>query len=425
MAKNKNIVIVRTNGHIMVKFKNKTYHKDFKNEADSALLEITEVLESGFIDKQFLKSMFKKEVIGYQPKQTDKTFVSHKKVNDLVRAFPEQCSKASDGSIRVANIDIPVPYHIVNNMHDRYLTDKDISSHVNFWLNVLQCPNTTVREGIYEWLEANDFIISPQGFIVAFRNVDIKKDVDEEWSRKIVNTYMDLKASNANIDDWEAVWAIDSAGTAYNFISNKKSSTCYLGNNISLKRIPLKEAFLNLDTYSDTIYTDHHSGKTTIMIGSEVRIPRSACDETNATCSRGLHNASAKFLSKGYYGSGATLVTLIHPKDVVALPGDYKAGKFRSCAYTPIDYAEWIDDDTINLEAVKKRLPYYEIKMVKEAMAEIREKLDAEGIDPSTIWETYKDTDSAEALNLCKIYNDYKSSLEVMKAQLNSRIIKI
>ena len=43
------------------------------------------------------------------------------------------------------------------------------------------------------------------------------------------------------------------------------------------------------DTPETTIYTDHHSGTTRIMIGHTVSIPRSHCDsDSSVSCSKGL-----------------------------------------------------------------------------------------------------------------------------------------
>jgi len=95
--------------------------------------------------------------------------------------------------------------------------------------------------------------------------------------------------------------------------------------------------------YEGTIYTDHHSGTTRIMIGRMVTLPREKCDcDSNVSCSSGLHIGGTSWLDRYYYGNYG-LVCLVNPVDVCAVPwysGD-NYGKLRCCAYLPIAEAEW------------------------------------------------------------------------------------
>lgn len=67
-------------------------------------------------------------------------------------------------------------------------------------------------------------------------------------------------------------------------------------------------------------------------------VPRNQVDEDdNVTCSRGLHVCAKSYLSS-YGGNSSDKVVLckVHPKDVVAIPKDYKNAKMRTCGYTVI-----------------------------------------------------------------------------------------
>ena len=101
--------------------------------------------------------------------------------------------------------------------------------------------------------------------------------------------------------------------------------------------------------YEGTIYTDHHSGTTRIMIGRMVTLDRKKCDcNSSVSCSRGLHIGGTSWLNRYYYGDYG-LVCLVNPVDVVAVPwmanDDY--GKLRCCAYLPIAEAEWDENNHI------------------------------------------------------------------------------
>ena len=91
-----------------------------------------------------------------------------------------------------------------------------------------------------------------------------------------------------------------------------------------------------------TIYTDHHSHTTRIMIGRMVTLDRSKCDcDSSVSCSSGLHIGGTSWLDRYYYGDYG-LVCLVNPVDVVAVPwADECYGKLRCCAYLPIAEAQW------------------------------------------------------------------------------------
>lgn len=97
-----------------------------------------------------------------------------------------------------------------------------------------------------------------------------------------------------------------------------------------------------------TIYTDAHSGTTRIMIGRMVTLPREKCDcDSSRECSRGLHIGGTSWLDQGYYGD-VGLVCLVNPVDVVAVPwANAEYGKLRTCAYLPIDEAQYNEEGHI------------------------------------------------------------------------------
>jgi hypothetical protein len=96
------------------------------------------------------------------------------------------------------------------------------------------------------------------------------------------------------------------------------------------------------ETPEETIFTDHHSGKTTIRIGHVTSIPIEECDTNNdAECSRGLHLGGTSWLRYNYYGDTG-LVCLCNPIDVVSVPwANAEYGKIRTTAYLPIGIAQY------------------------------------------------------------------------------------
>lgn len=99
--------------------------------------------------------------------------------------------------------------------------------------------------------------------------------------------------------------------------------------------------FKGTDPDGTQVFTDHHSHSFSIRIGKVVTMPREKCDPVQEhTCSRGLHLGSRHWLTRNYYGSQG-LVCLCNPADVVAVPPLDDYGKLRTCAYLPIEKAEF------------------------------------------------------------------------------------
>lgn len=101
--------------------------------------------------------------------------------------------------------------------------------------------------------------------------------------------------------------------------------------------------YRNVDrTSEDGVFTDHHSGKFKIKLKEMVHMKRELCDnDSNISCSRGLHIGGTSWLSQYYFGD-VGIVCLVNPADVVAVPmDDEEYGKLRCCAYMPMQYCSF------------------------------------------------------------------------------------
>lgn len=90
-------------------------------------------------------------------------------------------------------------------------------------------------------------------------------------------------------------------------------------------------------------FTDHHSGRMDNSVGTTVSMLRNKVDEDkDRTCSYGLHFAAHEYAES--FGRGGKMVILkINPRDVVAIPSDYKNQKGRCCSYEVIREVERSD----------------------------------------------------------------------------------
>lgn len=81
-------------------------------------------------------------------------------------------------------------------------------------------------------------------------------------------------------------------------------------------------------------YMDMYTNKISNKPGTVVEVPRNAVDEdSNRTCSAGLHVAAKSYLPHYGGGRGVIVQVKVHPRDVVSIPVDYNNAKMRTCRY--------------------------------------------------------------------------------------------
>ena len=90
-------------------------------------------------------------------------------------------------------------------------------------------------------------------------------------------------------------------------------------------------------------FTDIYTGTFNNSIGKICKMPRNMVNEdSNQTCSNGLHVCSLAYLPNFSNADGHTMIVKIHPKDVVSVPIDYSNTKLRCCEYEVV--AECFED---------------------------------------------------------------------------------
>lgn len=93
----------------------------------------------------------------------------------------------------------------------------------------------------------------------------------------------------------------------------------------------------------------------TLELGEPIFIKREECDSVQEnTCSRGLHVAGKEWLESNYFGK-ISLMVLVNPADVVAIPSSDNYGKMRTCAYYPVQVVKRDENENIIDEDIKKR----------------------------------------------------------------------
>ncbi|NIU02289.1 MAG: hypothetical protein GWN01_15715 [Nitrosopumilaceae archaeon] len=83
-------------------------------------------------------------------------------------------------------------------------------------------------------------------------------------------------------------------------------------------------------------WTDCYTGTIDNSVGNRVSVPREEVDDdSNRTCSEGLHAAAKSYLS--HFRGERVVKVLVNPKDVVSIPTDYNDAKMRTCEYVVLE----------------------------------------------------------------------------------------
>ena len=234
---------------------------------------------------------------------------------------------------------------------------KEIQKYRNFWRLVSMNPDSRVRNNIFWFLKKWHIKLSESGFIIAYRNADIKKETlyNTEETKQIINTYYREKYINNN-------------NPAY----------------IPFKDKNLEEAYNSIvNGNSSPVYTDHHSHSFNITLGKPVSMPREDTDSCQEhTCSKGLHCASKDWLQQNYFGSVGMQV-LVNPANIVAVPPEDSYGKLRTCEYFPVCLVDF--DKNGNIIEPEYSL-YNDIEYLKALKYE--GTINNEDLNPYTLVET-------------------------------------
>lgn len=233
----------------------------------------------------------------------------------------------------------------------------------NFWLKCSLNPNKEARENTFWFLEKYGFSIVNSGDILAYRNVNIKQQGNKELHDFVAKSYTKVKSVWKKSPKNYYVYKANDG-----FVVDKFNGNLTLGN--------LQDMYDNLSELCCTIYTDAYTGRFNIQIGEPVSMPRKDCDETQSSCSRGLHLAGASWLKQGYYGQEG-LICLVNPANIVSVPTVDNYGKLRCSAYMPIGVAEYNEEGNI----IPIDTASYEVEYDQHFIEELNRLL--QEIDPS------------------------------------------
>ena len=250
-----------------------------------------------------------------------------------------------------------------------------VESLINFWKYLLLNPDKHVRKGLFDWIATGKFAITEDGNIIAYRNVDIKKQATNKKLQDFISeSWAKIKRWKKSCKNYSVI--LDSDGMLNCVLTDKLDEADVVTNHGVLS-----DLYADLDTEEDvTIYKPWHPGPygQEIILGKEVTMPREETDnDPDASCSEGLH---CKSTSYGLNLGSEVLVTLVNPYKVVAIPS-YDHSKFRSCGYLPFAKAEVVDGRLIEFDNGSYDIPYNGLKSLVDLLkTESLEDLQEQGL---------------------------------------------
>lgn len=231
----------------------------------------------------------------------------------------------------------------------------------NLWYNI--CQNKPyIREMIYDWLQNHQWRVTSHGLIEVYRYVTKieKKHLDEYFSSLNIS----VKINTAIQEKYEQVKR--NKKSPKNVFVGIKGDEVSFTKDSSLYSLDLETAYKNIFNPVVKGYTHntHYKPRLFYIPGKETTLSRELCDESENTCSTGIHAFSNKF-AESYTGYGETLICcLVNPAFIVSCPtGDY--GKLRTCALYVVKEVEKEEEGTIielPLEELEKASEIYSKK---------------------------------------------------------------
>lgn len=301
--------------------------------------------------------------------EIEKKIQEYKELEESI--FQSQYLEKQGDSLYIRSIsDVSVPQELViaiikaENDED----DELLQSYLNFWKLASMNPNANARANMFWFCKKYGIKISKSGFLVTYRNVELKDDSREynlEEAKAISDAFLKVKLSwKKSPKDYTLAWdkveeeyviiklndpkLYDTYIDTYDYEADEFNDEDYELEQEVLRYEDLggdlEYLYKELSREKDkTTFTDSYSRTFTIKLGQVVSMSRDKCDENNdVSCSRGLHCAGWSWLQENYFGK-IPLMCLVNPAQVVSVPRSDSYGKLRCCEYYPVAIVEYKD----------------------------------------------------------------------------------
>lgn len=258
--------------------------------------------------------------------------------------------------VYVKGIKVPLPEVLIKEFATRRRSTPDTEALVNFWSLCCLNPDVRTRENLFKFCETHGIRLTDKGYLIVYRNANRKAEEGKSKYQRPTPTKDSLNISGFVSESYLKVKSQKKGPGSFQVVKQEDSTLAYTKTPKDTDTIlgNLKEMYEEGKTANPTeieveikqVFTDAHSGTTTIEIGKPVALEEEAIDtDPEQECSAGLHVAGEKWLKQNYFGD-VGLICLVNPMKVRAIPyADH--GKMRVAEYFPIGVAQYNSNGTI------------------------------------------------------------------------------
>ena len=278
----------------------------------------------------------------------------NEKLDKYIKTKNSSIITIKDGSAYMPEISaLSIPQMLVDKIVEAESNgDTDaITAYKNFWTLLSLNPNSAVRDNLFWFLNKWGMSICKSGLFVAYRNVDLKSKgtkFDENLTSFVSREYFNLKNKKKD----PAYYIVTLKDNTYTLFNADDQDNLIHKDSIIIGNVKtLYDNIIYCNSEAGTVYTDNRTHTFEIRLGHIVSMPRSEVDETQVSCSRGLHCGGRAWLKSNYCGNIGIKV-LVNPSDVCSVPKIDNYGKMRTCAYYPIQVINFYKDGDVNDEVV-------------------------------------------------------------------------
>lgn len=338
-------------------------------------------------------------------------FKEIKKENDAFQAGLFNTPFTVEGfKFYVKGINITVPEDLVWEFYKRKDSEEDTKAMLNFWRLLALNNDPRCRENTFKFLQKHQLSITPSGYFIGYRNVNIYQEGNNKELNDFVNKmWIKIKGWKKSPKNYSVVLTEEGYDILLETDVVETLFTKIIGNLDNLYNNPTND--------QETIYTDNHTGKFRIKIGEMVSMPKEQCDHSQDNeCSRGLHISSSSWTKKNNFGQQG-IVCLVNPSDIVSIPYA-DAGKMRCWRYLPIGLAEY--DDNGNIIPIETNTFEYQFsEYTEQELQEMINKSDLEELKSHEIVPKEIDIQSLKSM-----LSGVSISKEEMNQVIKNKVVK-
>jgi hypothetical protein len=306
--------------------------------------------------RQDLKTLSKEQIKNlFISKSKGSDYVNYNEFIAKLEEWNHPLLEYVNSRIQYKGIPLAIPEFLCRHMAAAETLD-ELSALCNFWRNLALCPEPRVREGLFEYLTNNGFIITKQGLIVSLRRVHKASVVNafkDEYVEAVTNSYFIVKRRKKAARHYVVVENEDGDYVMRSVIEDDVT-------NLDIQYAELHDCKEEESTH---YYANHQAnefftidgvekyGRVEYHILKETRLSRHACDhDSTRHCSSGLHLGTPEYVKDNRWLGNTILVCLSNPMDAVSVPEDGYV-KFRTAALYPIAVISESDVDNFTADA--------------------------------------------------------------------------